>query len=216
MYPKNLESWKWTVIQEKATYHTLNMLKADVSGMLRAEGWVIKSALNDVRYEVSKAHSTTDKSMPSLVDQVILILDRCSQCTVILTCRYHYSCYSQLPKPWPVAPTHFETNKFTQVFQDFVDTYGVPRYREINPAVFTAVTFPFLFGIMYGDLGHGTILFIQGLYLVLTERKMESVRGKPLISRDVHIELTRKRHNFCREISEKWKECCTEGATCLL
>lgn len=30
-----------------------------------------------------------------------------------------------------------------------VDTYGTPRYREANPMLFTCITFPFLFGIMY-------------------------------------------------------------------
>lgn len=63
-------------------------------------------------------------------------------------------------------------NKFTASFQDFVDTYGIPRYGEINPAVFTAITFPFLFGVMYGDIGHGACLFSAGLYLILTERRL--------------------------------------------
>lgn len=40
-----------------------------------------------------------------------------------------------------------------------MDAYGVARYREVNPAVFTIVTFPFLFAVMFGTL-HGSL---QGL-----------------------------------------------------
>jgi V-type H+-transporting ATPase subunit a len=82
----------------------------------------------------------------------------------------------------PEPPTHFKLNKYTRVFQDLVDTYGVARYREINPAVFTAVTFPFLFGVMYGDIGHGTCLLLAGLYLILTENQREGKKMDELTS----------------------------------
>jgi V-type H+-transporting ATPase subunit a len=49
---------------------------------------------------------------------------------------------------------------FLKPFQDIVDTYGVPVYKEVNPTVFTIVTFPFLFGVMFGDIGHGGIVFL--------------------------------------------------------
>lgn len=57
---------------------------------------------------------------------------------------------------------------FSSAFQEFVNTYGVPRYKEANPALFTAASFPFLYGIMYGDVGHGTIILLLGLYLVFS------------------------------------------------
>jgi V-type H+-transporting ATPase subunit a len=57
-------------------------------------------------------------------------------------------------------PTHFPLNDVTAVFQSIIDTYSVPKYREINPAIFTAATFPALFGIMYGDVGHAGVLTI--------------------------------------------------------
>jgi vacuolar-type H+-ATPase subunit I/STV1 len=70
-------------------------------------------------------------------------------------------------------PTYIKTNKFTSSFQGIVDTYGTPRYKEINPGLFTVITFPFLFGVMYGDIGHGFLILIAALLLVLYESKIQ-------------------------------------------
>lgn len=43
----------------------------------------------------------------------------------------------------------------------------MPTYKEVNPGVFAIVTFPFLFGIMFGDIGHGFVLFLAGSFLCL-------------------------------------------------
>lgn len=59
-------------------------------------------------------------------------------------------------------PTYIQTNDFTGPFQEIVNTYGIPRYREVNPGFFTVVTFPFLFGVMFGDIGHASILVMLG------------------------------------------------------
>jgi V-type H+-transporting ATPase subunit a len=40
-------------------------------------------------------------------------------------------------------------------------------YKEVNPAVFACVSFPFLFGVMFGDMGHGLILLLAGIFLVV-------------------------------------------------
>ena len=47
-----------------------------------------------------------------------------------------------------------------------VFTYGIPRYQEYSPALFSTVTFPFLFGVMFGDIGHGLGLLIGGAMLM--------------------------------------------------
>jgi V-type H+-transporting ATPase subunit a len=46
-------------------------------------------------------------------------------------------------------------------------------YKEVNPAIFAIVTFPFLFGVMFGDIGHGGLMFIFGLILVLFDDKVK-------------------------------------------
>ena len=46
----------------------------------------------------------------------------------------------------------------------------MPRYKEVNPGIFTLISFPFLFGVMYGDVGHGTLLTLGALYFILREK----------------------------------------------
>ena len=67
-------------------------------------------------------------------------------------------------------PTLINTNEFTYIPQLIVETYGIPRYREINPGYFTIVTFPFLFGVMFGDIGHSIFLLIFALYLIFNNK----------------------------------------------
>ena len=74
-------------------------------------------------------------------------------------------------------PTYITTNDFTFAFQQIVNTYGIPRYREINPAVFNIVTFPFLFGVMFGDIGHGIIIFLFALYLLMYNKNINVKEG---------------------------------------
>ncbi|EHB12998.1 V-type proton ATPase 116 kDa subunit a isoform 2 [Heterocephalus glaber] len=68
-----------------------------------------------------------------------------------------------------MPPTHIRTNSFTEGFQNIVDTYGVGSYREVKPALFTIITFPFLFAVMFGDFGQGFVMFLFALRLVLNE-----------------------------------------------
>jgi len=77
-----------------------------------------------------------------------------------------------------VKPTYFETNKFTAAFQMIIDTYGVPRNGEFNPTVPSIVTFPFLFAMMYGDIFHGTFLFLGAFWLVWNEEANEKSKNE--------------------------------------
>ena len=52
--------------------------------------------------------------------------------------------------------------------------YRVAKYQEANPGVFTIVTFPFLFAVMFGDWGHGICLLLATMYLIIREKKLAS------------------------------------------
>ena len=77
-------------------------------------------------------------------------------------------------------PTLIQVNEFTASFQQVVDTYGIPRYREVNPGYFTIITFPFLFAVMFGDIGHGSVLFIFALYLCIFNKSI--MKSKSILS----------------------------------
>jgi len=50
-------------------------------------------------------------------------------------------------------------------FQMLVQLYGVPSYGEIQPTTFFAASFLLMFGFMFGDVGHGLVLFSAGYCL---------------------------------------------------
>jgi V-type H+-transporting ATPase subunit a len=49
--------------------------------------------------------------------------------------------------------------------KEIVNTFGVPRYKEVNPAIYCMSMLPFKFGVMFGDIGHGMLLFLAGIFL---------------------------------------------------
>jgi len=67
------------------------------------------------------------------------------------------------------VPVALTTNKWLRPIQMLVTTYGRPSYGELDPTWLMALTFPLLFGAMFGDLGQGLVLFLLG---ILIDRKI--------------------------------------------
>ncbi|XP_057507352.1 V-type proton ATPase subunit a1-like isoform X1 [Actinidia eriantha] len=143
-----LAKWMSRVRREKAVYDTLNMLNFDVTKKcLVGEGWCPIFAKTQIQEALQRA--TFDSN--SQVGIIIHAMDAVES-----------------------PPTYVRTNCFTNAFQEIVDAYGVARYQEANPAVYTVITFPFLFAVMFGDWGHGICLLLGSLFLIAPESKLGS------------------------------------------
>jgi len=68
--------------------------------------------------------------------------------------------------------TYFQMDDFVYPFQAIVNSYGIPRYKEVNPGLFSIITFPFLFGIMFGDIGHGFLIVLFAIYIEINRKQI--------------------------------------------
>lgn len=63
------------------------------------------------------------------------------------------------------VPVLFRNPAWLRPFERLVKGFGNPEYDEIEPTLFVALSFLLMFGMMFGDTGHGAVLFIVGLLL---------------------------------------------------
>uniref|UniRef100_A0AC34Q8Q7 V-type proton ATPase subunit a n=1 Tax=Panagrolaimus sp. JU765 TaxID=591449 RepID=A0AC34Q8Q7_9BILA len=151
----NIHAWKKQVRIHKSVYNSLNYFTFDGIGkFFVAECWIPLNDLDNVRQGLERGVEKSGGTVKPILN--------------ILTTE-------------ETPPTYNKTNKFTAVFQGIVDSYGIATYLELNPAPYTIISFPFIFSLMFGDLGHGLLMFLAGLYLV--------VREKNLIARQINDEI---------------------------
>jgi V/A-type H+/Na+-transporting ATPase subunit I len=70
-------------------------------------------------------------------------------------------------------PVALSGPRLLEPFQTVVMAYGRPRYDEIDPTLLIAITFPLLFGAMFGDVGQGLVLAIFGW--LIANRKIKAL-----------------------------------------
>jgi V-type H+-transporting ATPase subunit a len=141
--------WRRLALTEKSVYNIMNMLQFKGVTVI-AEAWAPQMELQNIERAIKQAEQSSGAQCNTLIN-------------VIPTKEKH--------------PTYFQTNKITEVFQGIVDSYGIARYKEVNPGVLTIITFPYLFGVMYGDVGHGIIMTCFAAFLVIRENDF---LGKPM------------------------------------
>ncbi|GJC85904.1 V-type proton ATPase subunit a [Colletotrichum liriopes] len=144
-----LSAWMVLVTKEKAVYNTLNLFSYDrARRTLIAEGWCPTNDLPLIRSTLQDVTNRAGLSVPSIINEI---------------------------RTNKTPPTYIKTNKFTEAFQTIVNAYGTPTYQEVNPALPVIVTFPFLFAVMFGDLGHAVIMVSAALAMIYWEKPLKKV-----------------------------------------
>ena len=62
-------------------------------------------------------------------------------------------------------PSLLLNNRYAKTFEVITETQGLPDYGELDPTPIIAFVWPFFYGIMFADLGHGLLLFGLGMFL---------------------------------------------------
>ncbi|OMJ26486.1 V-type proton ATPase subunit a [Smittium culicis] len=150
-----LPTWSVVTKKEKSIFYVMNLFNYDESRRcLVSEGWCPTRDLSKVNFALRNATTQSGSNTSAVVYEI-----------------------STSNEP----PTYLRTNKFTKGFQNIIDSYGVPKYGEVNPGLFTTITFPFLFSIMFGDLGHGALMTLAALFLVFYEKRLSKIQSEEFV-----------------------------------
>ena len=63
------------------------------------------------------------------------------------------------------APTLLKNAWLIRPFEVILKIYGLPNYREMDPTIYITIGFILMFGMMFGDIGHGLFLGSLGAWL---------------------------------------------------
>uniref|UniRef100_A0A8C8IZK8 V-type proton ATPase subunit a n=1 Tax=Oncorhynchus tshawytscha TaxID=74940 RepID=A0A8C8IZK8_ONCTS len=148
----NLQEWASKVKKMKAIYYTLNLCNIDITQkLIVAEIWCPVSDLNSVHTALIHGSEQSGSSLSPVVNRI---------------------------QTQQTPPTFNRVTSFTSGFQSIIDAYGVGNYQEINPAPYTMVTFPFLFAVMFGDCGHGLVMTLLALWLILHQEHFRKLKNE--------------------------------------
>jgi len=166
----------------------LQQRRKELESRLREENLAMEACANELRKQLEDARSTLILAEPFVridsaarsAGHVSIIsgwipareIKRTRQALArTLSNPFNIETRSPFPDERPLVPSYMPSNPLMKPFATLVKQYGVPRYGEIDPTALFTVTFIIMFGMMFGDIGHGLVIVLAAW---LARRKLKS------------------------------------------
>ncbi|MDO4952644.1 MAG: V-type ATPase 116kDa subunit family protein, partial [Synergistaceae bacterium] len=108
--------------------------RGEVSGLFFISGWIPSDSVDEIKAEIEHCAASTS-----------ILLDDTKELNV-------------------AAPVLLKNKRIFRAFQDIVALYSLPSYDEFDPSAFVALTFALFFGFMFGDVGHGFLIYLAAVW----------------------------------------------------
>ena len=108
--------------------------RGEVSGLFFISGWLPSDSVDEIKAEIERGAPSTS-----------ILLDDTKELNVS-------------------APVLLKNKRIFRAFQDIVALYSLPSYDEFDPSAFVALTFALFFGFMFGDVGHGLLIYLAAVW----------------------------------------------------
>lgn len=152
----SIEKIKLNISTKILSFHEGAMVVKDVLETMRKPGGTKNFAVIQ-----GYIPNTMEKKMRELAKDWVCVIDEVKE--------------SELEKRKEDVPSLLTNAKYMQSFQVITETQGIPKYGEVDPTPMIAFVWPIFYGLMFGDLGHGLLLF--GLGMLLRVRGVGRIRA---------------------------------------
>ncbi|RLG72505.1 MAG: hypothetical protein DRO11_02100 [Methanobacteriota archaeon] len=75
------------------------------------------------------------------------------------------------------TPTITTNPGWLRSYEKLTKGFGTPNYEEIDPTLIMSISFPIIFGFMFGDIGHGILILLGGIAVHILHKKGFKFKG---------------------------------------
>ncbi|WP_440953529.1 V-type ATP synthase subunit I [Methanococcoides sp. FTZ1] len=90
-------------------------------------------------------------------------------------------------KDTDIIPIEYNNPKVTRPFQEIMDLYARPKYKEIDPTALIFISFPLFYGMILGDIGYALILLTLAM---VVKKVVKSDAVKPLMNVLIYCQIS--------------------------